>query len=323
MASIRDVPRAIRAIGVVELGKRVYREMGQDNAWTMASAMAYSWLFAIFPFFIFLLALIPYIGFAQAEQADEVIGQFVTQFPPDAAATLLSNIESLRQNPKGGFLSLGIILALWAASGGMAATMSAISRCYDMNPRPIYKHRPLAMGMTVIVAALIIAVIVLLPVASALRAWVMANPERLAYIGGMWPLVLLDLARYAIALLLLFSALAVVYHFGPNIRQTFHLITPGSVFVVVSWLVLGAGFKWYVVNFANYDAMYGAVGGVIILLFIFYLDSLVLLVGAEINSEIDFALRPHLKEDDFREGTEIVAEAEEAEPQVNADRSEG
>lgn len=305
MASLGDVPRVIRRIGFFQLCKRVYQQMGEDQCWTMASAMAYSWLFAIFPFFIFLLALVPYIGYAQAEQVDELIGQFLEQFPPDAAATLQSNLESLRSNPKGGFLSLGILLALWAASGGTAATMNSISRCYDVNPRPIYKQRPLAMGLTAIVAALILAVIVLLPVASAVKAWIVANPDRVTYIGGPWLLVVLDMARYILALFLLFAALAVVYHFGPNVRQTFHFITPGSVFVVVTWLVVGTGFKWYVTNFANYDAMYGAVGGVIILLFVFYLDSLVLLVGAELNSEIDLALRPHRQQDDFREVPEI------------------
>ena len=176
----------IRKIGLIELGKRVYQQMGEDNCWTMASAMAYSWLFAIFPFFIFLMGLIPYVPYAHGPQADEVIQQMLSQFPPDGREALQSNIDNLRQNPKTGFLSLGIILALWAASGGMAATMTSISRCYDVNARPIYIQRPLAMVLTAVVAALVVTVIILLPVASAVRGWITNNPEYVAYVGGPW-----------------------------------------------------------------------------------------------------------------------------------------
>src|SRR5690606_27815892 len=146
-------------------------------------------------------------------------------------------------------------------------SMSAVAKCYDVDARPIYIQRPLAMVLTVVVVLLILTVLLLLPVASALRAWVLANPEYLRYIGGVWVLVVVDMIRFVLALLLMFAALSVIYYFGPPIKQTYHFITPGAIFVVIGWLVLGWGFKWYVTHFANYNATYGALGGVIILLF--------------------------------------------------------
>ncbi len=319
MARLRDIPRAVRKVGFFRLVLRIYKQTVEDNCFTLAAAMSYSWLFAIFPFFIFLLSLVPYIPAVHSDQADELINQFLVQLPPDAAAMVQSNLTDLKTNPRTGLLSLGIIVTLWVASGGMAMTMNALSRCYDVDPRPIYKQRPLAMLLTVGFVVLIITVVLLLPVASAVRAWVQAHPDYLQYIGGEWPLVLLDMARWVLALVFMFGALSITYHFGPNIKQTFHLITPGAVFVVIAWLAVGRGFRWYVENFGNYNATYGAVGGVIVLLFIFYLDALVLLIGAEINSEIDLATRTGTTSaHDFREVPEKEQLDERLEKQIES-----
>jgi len=99
--------------------------------------------------------------------------------------------------------------------------------------------------------------------------------------------------RYGLGALFLFWVVALVYHFGPNVKQKFRLLSPGSVFTVGAWAFLGATFRFYVDSFSHgsYSKTYGAVGGVIILLFFFYLDALVLLIGAEINAEVDCAIR--------------------------------
>src|SRR5262249_15846918 len=101
-------------------------------------------------------------------------------------------------------------------------------------------------------------------------------------------LVVFDVSRYLIALAFMFLALATLYHFGPNVRQRLRWITPGSVFCVFVWLALGALFRVFVNRFGKYDQTYGPVAGVVILLLFFYIDAVVLLIGAEINSEIDF-----------------------------------
>ena len=119
------------------------------------------------------------------------------------------------------------------------------------------------------------------------------NQNRLAakpHTFELW-LVLWQIGRYGLALTLCFGVVSVIYHFGPNIKQKWRLLTPGSVFTVMVWLGLGVLFRLYVDKFGKYGETYGAVGGVIILLFFFYLDALVLLVGAEINSEIDACAR--------------------------------
>ncbi len=190
--------------------------------------------------------------------------------------------------PHTGLLSTGILVTIWAASGGMNMTMSALDRVYDVaKPRPFYKQRPVAVVMTIVVATLIVAVLILLPIGTVVTHFI--RDHQIAYVSqGM--LLGLNIARYSAALVLMIAVLAIMYHFGPRVRQRFHAITPGAVFTITVWLALGFLFRLYVNKFGKYDRTYGTVGGVAILLLFFYIDAVVLLVGAEINSEIDFGL---------------------------------
>jgi membrane protein len=341
MARLRDVPSVLRQCGPWSFLKRLNKEIGEDNLMTWASALAYSWLFAIFPFFVFLLTLIPLLKVEWRVEAKKQIEFAVNQLPDDARETVRSYIEpKLDQvlfQQKSGIRLIGLLVTVWAASGGMAATMAALDKCYDVpETRPIWVHRPIAVGLTVLVGSLILVVIVLLPIGTIVTNKLTQGTERLlrmtpasrpatrevaatrpadfsatapaatqqassrpALLAGpvvkpaefqLW-LVIWQVARYGLALMLMLGIVAVIYHFGPNVRQRWKFITPGSVFTVGVWLALGVAFRVYVDKFGKYGETYGAVGGVIILLFFFYLDALVLLVGAEINSEVDCIAR--------------------------------
>ena len=343
MARLRDLPRAIRGMGFLPFCKKVWFEISDDNLWTWASALAYSWLFAIFPFFLVLLSLIPTLPVKWRQEAKSQINHAINQLPHDAKVTVSKYIEPkldrlIFEPPPAISLVwvVGLGATLWAASGGMAMTMSAMDRCYDVErARPFYKQRPLAIGLTLIVATFIIVVVVLIPVGTMVTNYLTQGTERLLVqatkIGkpadpsetpkqikeqtqttmpattqaavavasemveqpgkfAVW-IVLWQIARYGLALLLIFWVVALIYHFGPNVRQRFRILTPGAVFTVAMWLLLGSLFRIYVDRWGKYGETYGAVGGVIILLFLFYLDALILLIGAEINSEVDCALR--------------------------------
>src|SRR5689334_11557122 len=172
MARLRDLPRAIRGMGVLPFCKKVWFEIGDDNLWTWASALAYSWLFAIFPFFLVLLSLIPMLKYEWRKEAKEEINHAINQLPHDAKVTISKYIEPkldrlmFEKSPAITFIwIIGLAATLWAASGGMAMTMSAMDRCYDVErARPFYRQRPLAIAMTLIVATCIIVVVVLIPI---------------------------------------------------------------------------------------------------------------------------------------------------------------
>ncbi len=315
MARLSDVPEVLRRGGELGVARQVWKQQAEDNILTWASALAYSWLFAVFPFFIFLMTLVPLLPDRFKETANtEITRMIYTALPPETAAQIWTDFNNnIINQPSGGLLVRisGLVLAVWAASGGMAATMAAFDRCYELplaGGRPFWKQRALALGMTIVIAILILLVLVLLPIGTVVKNWVVSAGH---VAEGHSLLILFDVARWAIAMFLLVMVLMVLYHFGPGVRHHFRWITPGAVFAIVVWIVLGLAFRFYVTKFGNYSKTYGTLAGAAILLLVFYIDAVVLLFGAEINSEIDFEV---LK---VRRGTRDFRPAEEAkEPEL-------
>ncbi|HXE55798.1 MAG TPA: YihY/virulence factor BrkB family protein, partial [Tepidisphaeraceae bacterium] len=271
MARLGDVPKLFKSVSPLQFGLRVWRQMSEDNLFTWAAALAYSWLFAIFPFLLALLAVIPYLPQKTRADAQQSIHLLLDRFlPGEAEETLRRNIEgnvnNLLHEHKGLVLYSGLLVALWAASGGMAATMSALDRCYELHHgRSFFRQRVLAVTMTLIVIVLLLAVACLLPVGSVMRDWIVSNHV----LSKHHPLLLIfDFLRWLLALMFLFLVLAMVYWKGPSIKHHFNWITPGSVFSVVVWIILGFAFRLYVdkIGERSYDKTYGAVGGVAIML---------------------------------------------------------
>jgi membrane protein len=292
MACLRDVPRAFKAVSPWKFVVRVWKEMTEDTVFVWAAALAYAWLFAVFPFFIFLLSLIPYLPARVKDQAGEAIQNAISQLPSETANMVWQNVYKVMHQTHTGLLSIGILITVWAASGGMNMTMAALDRVYDVpRARPFWKQRPLAVLLTIVVATLIVLVLVLLPIGTAVTRFVLAHdiPYVTRYISTpmIWTW---NIARYLLAVLLLMSTVSITYYFGPSVKQRFHILTPGGVFTIAMWLILGVLFRLYVDKYGRYDKTYGTVAGVAILLLFFYIDALVLLIGAEINSEIDFAI---------------------------------
>jgi membrane protein len=311
MARLRDFPKMLRLIGPIEFARRVIRQVSDDNLFTWAAALAYSWLFALFPFLLFLLALIPYLPLHLKGRADDLIRQSLdTYLAAEAAHTvrdnILGNVKSLLYQPRGTALYIGLLVAMWAASNGVAATMTALDKCYDIERgRPFYRQRILALTITIAVVILLVLVGALLPIAGVVRDWVLAHH---IIDENSWFVTLFDLSRYLLSALFLLTVLAMFYHKGPSVKHRFRFLTPGSVFCLLAWILLGSILRFYMNKMGQrgYDRTYGALGGVAMLLLLFYVDALVMLIGAEINSEIDFEV---LK---IRRGSRNFMEAENA-----------
>jgi membrane protein len=213
---------------------------------------------------------------------------------------LWKNISTVVHQPRHGLLVVGLILALWAASSGTSMTMAALDACYDVgHSRSLLKQRLVAMVLTIGVIILLSLVILLVPVASLATHWFVAHKSSVKAISDA-VIVVWNVVRIIVAVFVMFTLLALVYRFGPAVKNHFRLFSPGSVFTVAVWVGLGAAFRAYVNHFGQYNQTYGALGGVAILMFFFYLDGVVLLLGAEINTEIDFAMGVARGSNDFR-----------------------
>jgi membrane protein len=284
MATLGDIRPVLRSFGTWAFLRRLWQQIGEDDIFVWASALAYSWLFSVFPFLILLLSLVPYLPAKAKDNAYSAVSRLITEMLGREAPTLNDNLNSVMANHRTGWLGIGLVVTIWVASGGMAMTMSALDRCYDIKEtRPYYRQRALAIAMTLGVTVGMLLMIILLPVGSAVETWLKSN-------GGLsTPLeISFDIVRYFLSLVFAFFVLSIIYYFGPNIHQRFRLLSPGAVFSAFVWIFLDVAFRFYVDRYARYDQTYGSVGGAAILLLFFYIDGLVLLIGAEINSEIDF-----------------------------------
>jgi membrane protein len=284
MASLRDVGPVLRSCGWWTFLKRVWNQTNEDDIFVWASALAYSWLFAVFPFLILILSLVPYLPRTTRDNATHAITQSISTMLGKEAETINANVISVVNNPRKGWLGVGLVVSLWVASGGMSMTMSALDKCYEVKkPRSYIHHRIVAIAITVAVIVCVLIIIVLLPIGEIFGRWATSR----GFIS--WPLrIAFDIARYIVSIWFSIFVLGIIYHFGPNVRQPFHFLSPGAVFCTVIWFLLNIVFRIYIDRFARYDQTYGTVGGAAILLLFFYIDAVVMLVGAEINSEIDF-----------------------------------
>lgn len=300
MARLSELPLVMKRVGVWTFLKRIYHETIDDNVFTMSAAVAFYWLLALFPMLIFLLTLTPLLPTDMQQAAIERIKEWLAgTLPESSAQTILRNVEVVLQRPRGGLLSIGLIFTLWAASAGMNATMAALDMCYDLRKRRHFVvQRGVAVLLTIFCVIATLLVVLLVPVGSILVAlvddWLTFDdsPAWLANIASPGKILLFNVVRYTIGVTVLIVMVSAIFQFGVSIRRRWTLVTPGAVFSVAAVIALMIGFNAYVQYFgqASYDRTYGTLAGVMILLLMFYLISVAVLIGAEINSEIDFAM---------------------------------
>lgn len=269
--------RARAGAGIGGLAKRTIQGFHEDDMGTYAAALAYNTLFAIFPFAIFLVAL---LGFLRVPGLfDLVLDQARVMLPDQAAGQV---IDQVRDRRRGGPLSLGILAALWFASAGVRSLMNALDVAYRVpTRRPAREFYPLSILYTIGLAAMVIVATVLMLIGPQAAEWLADRVGLAREVVWAWAWLRLPAATG-----LLMLAVAIAYHALPNTKQPFRLVTPGSVLSVLVWVAASAGFSSYVSNLSRYGATYGSLGAVVALLFYLFISSAVLLMGAELNAQV-------------------------------------
>jgi membrane protein len=271
-----------------ELVRRTLKETSDDDCLGLAAQLAYYFFLALFPAVLFLLALASFFPLANLGDALSAVGPLL---PPDVHRFFQEQLTRISDADSGGILTLGILGALWSSSAAVVAIVGSLNRAYDIEEgRPWWKVR-----LTAIVLTLSLSVLILLAFSLILAGPTVA--EYLARTIGFgstfeWTWKLL---QWPLAFFLVTTAVGLVYYFAPDAQQEWVWVTPGAVLGTLLWFIVSLGFKFYVSNFADYNATYGAVGGVIVLLLWFYISGLAILVGAELNAEIEHA-SPYGKE---------------------------
>lgn len=269
------------------LGKRAVKEFIDDDMATYAAALSYHALFALFPFLIFLISLLSFLRIP--EFFTWVLEQSRPVLPADAYQRVAEIISQIQDQSRGGLLSFGAITAIWAASSGMRALINALNTAHDVEEsRPLWKLYLLSIGFTIGLAILLLTAVGLMALGPRGIEWLADQ----AGLGSLFVTIWTWL-RIPIAIILLAMIAALIYYITPNIDAPFQFITPGAIIAVIVWLLASGGFAIYATNFGNYDATYGSLGGIVIALFYFYISAAVLLLGAEINAEVQYAKMGH------------------------------
>jgi membrane protein len=270
-------------LGITELATRVVKEVREDDCLGGASQLAYYLLFAVFPFALFLTALLGYLPIPNL--MERLLAALATLLPGDMVTLLQAHVRQLVTEQKGGLLSFGILTALWASSSAVVAIIDALNRAYDVQEgRPWWKVRGVALLLTIGLSLFIVLAMVLLIFGPQLGDWLAS----LVGLGKVFEL-LWNILRWPVSAGMLAVAIAVVYYYAPDVEQEWKWITPGAVFAVLATIVVSLGFSLYVSRFGSYNKTYGSIGAVIVFLTWLYLTGLCLLVGGEINAEVEHA----------------------------------
>jgi membrane protein len=264
-----------------ELAKRTWREANEDNVFGGAAELAYYFMLALFPMLIFLTSLVGFLPGAQ-----EAIFNALSKVVPGEAWRLVSEtLNDVITNSNGGLLSFGILGTIWAASSGVSSVMGTLNVAYEAKEeRSFFKMRLTAVGLTMALALLVMGGAILIMFAHTLSDWLTSALG----LGNLFTIVS-TVVGYIIAVALLFFGIGLLYYFGPNVKQKWHWVTPGAVFAVAAIIIGSLLFSVYLKFGPEYSATYGSLGAVIILMLWLYLVGLALLIGGEINSEVELS----------------------------------
>ena len=265
----------ISGIGWKEFAAGLKQKCKEDKLTDIAASLTFFAVLALFPFLLFLVTL---TGLAlRPEQIEQLILEVGKVAPADATRIIAQQIRDINQGQNVGLLTIGFVGAIWSASGGIASLMDALNGVHRVaDGRPFWKTRGIAI-LTTLGAGAAVLVAALVGVAAGPIANAIGGPVAKAV---TW-------LRLPIAGAMMAIVWALLYYVLPDVRQRLRLITPGSVFGVVVWVIASWGFSFYVAHFGDYNKTYGAIGGAIVMLMWMWISAIFLILGAEINAVLE------------------------------------
>ena len=280
-----EVPVA-ENLGLVDFFKLTYKEISDDHVMAFAGNLTYRGLFAIFPFFTFMLSL---LGLFNANDLVNTMVDKLSGVAPQSATKFIEGqLLSITQSQAESAFTFGaiisILLALWGVSGAFRSVMEAMNVMYEVEEdRPFWKVYGLSIFMSLAVVVLLLGALVLVVFGESIGVTV----ADLVGLGSVFATLWSILQWPVVALVVLF-AFALIYYFAPAAKQRFRWISPGSILAFVFWLIFSLLFSLYASIAGSYNETYGSLAGVIILMLYVYYSALIMLVGAEINQVIEW-----------------------------------
>ena len=266
-----------------ELLTRTYREVLADNCLGLAAQLAYYFFLALFPALLFLVAIVSFVPIAGL--MDAITQDLARIAAGEVLAIVQDQLLKMAHEKNGGLLTLGMLGTVWSTSSGLDAIIDTLNQAYDIQEgRSWWRVKLLALGLTVALAVFIVTsfglVLVGPTLAEKVAQWAHLGPA----FAWTWTIL-----QWPVIFALVALGVAIIYYYAPDAVQEWVWITPGSLLATALWLLVSLAFKFYVSHFSTYNATYGTIGGVIVLMLWFYVSAFAVLVGAELNAEIEHA----------------------------------
>jgi membrane protein len=276
-----DKPTELEGHHWKDVLKRTVKQFSEDKLTHWAAALTYYGVLSIFPGLLALISILGLIG----QSATQPLLDNLAPITPGPARDILTNaLNNLGSNQGGSTIAfiIGLGAAIWSASGYISAFMDASNAVWDVpEGRPIWKKLPLRIGLTV----LLLVLITIAALAVVLTGPIAEQVGNLIGLGSTF-LDVWAIAKWPVLALLVSFMISLLYWLAPNVKQPgFPWVTPGGVLAVVLWILASVLFAFYVSNFASYNKTYGSLGGVIVFLVWLWISNIVILLGAEFNSE--------------------------------------
>ena len=259
--------------------ERLRREVAYDDCMGMAAQIAYYMVLSVIPFLIFVLSIMSRLQFGEA-LAPLLLDTLREQMPLDAANFIVDIVLRVLPTESGQTTIVSFAVALWGSSMAVGALITTINRAYNLRPRRnIVQQKLLALGLVLVLSAVLMLAMIILLFGPQFTQVFFEFLGLADESNTFWTTVRLPLAG-----LLAFVALAILYFYAPEARQRFVHILPGSITATLLWLIASSAFRLFVRNFGNYNATYGSLAAVVILLAYFWLTGFIFLLGAEVNA---------------------------------------
>jgi membrane protein len=255
----------------------IYNDVYDEHLFVFAAGLSYYFVLSLFPLLVSMASLLGYVPIPHLFEG--LLSLMARLVPGDGMNLVRSIVSDVINHKHTHFLTLGLFFTIWTASSGFAAIIDGLDVVYRVREtRPVWKTRPIALGLTLLAGSLLLVAVGLMVEGTYLGIWFAGRFDLGLAIPAAWRYL-----RWGVAIVLAVLAVELLYHFGPNVKQRFRHSLAGAIVAVITWIGLSYLLRSYFRRFDNLDRTYGPLGAAIGLYVWFYLSGFAILVGGEIN----------------------------------------
>jgi len=255
----------------------IYNDVYDEHLFVFAAGLSYDFVLSLFPLLVALASLLAYVPIPHLFES--LLGVMAGLIPGDGMSLVRNILSDVVSHKHKHFLTLGLIFTVWTTSSGFAAMIDGLDVVYRVREtRPVWKTRPIALGLTLLAGSLLLVAVGLMVEGTQLGIWFTSKFDLNPALLSVW-----NYLRWGIAVAFSVFAVELLYHFGPNVKQRFRHSLTGAIVAVATWIALSYSLATYFRHFDNPDKTYGPLGAAIGLYVWFYLSGFAILMGGEIN----------------------------------------